>query len=151
MHLLKAYFWLYIFVRLFVFISESYKNTLKTVYINIMYIKIRHGGWYIFSDKGKSLRNPFRVKGQSCHKAIRYRRPFVTSAPLSWMQDHAEPMRMRTNVVYFRVMRRLYRREWNWLCLNQQTMTTDKGSRRVTAYSNSVFLYIINFIRMVGY
>ena len=72
-------------------------------------------------------------------QTIRYWRPFVTSAPLSWMQVHAEPLRMRTDVVYFRVMRRLYRREWNWLCVNQQTMTTDKGSRRMTSYSNSVW------------
>ena len=43
------------------------------------------------------------------------------------MQVHAEPLRMRTNVEHFRVMRRLYRQEWNWLCVNQQTMTTDKG------------------------
>ena len=28
---------------------------------------------------------------------------------------HALLLRMHTNVVYFRVMRRLYRREWNWL------------------------------------
>ena len=40
--------------------------------------------------------------------AMRYRREFVTSAPLSWMPVHAEPLRMRTNVVYFRVIRRLY-------------------------------------------
>ena len=43
--------------------------------------------------------------------AIRYWRPFVTSPPLSWMPVKAEPLRMRTNVVYFRVMRRLYRCE----------------------------------------
>ena len=30
---------------------------------------------------------------------MRYRREFVTSAPLSWMPAHAEPLRMRTNVV----------------------------------------------------
>ena len=36
---------------------------------------------------------------------IRYRREFVTSAPLTWMPVHAEPLRMRTNVVYF----------WPWL------------------------------------
>ena len=62
MHLLEAA--VKDFVRLFVYISESYKNTFKTVYINIIYIKIRHEGWYNFSDKGKSLQNPFRVKGQ---------------------------------------------------------------------------------------
>ena len=28
--------------------------------------------------------------------------------PLLWMPVHAEPLRMRTNVVHFRVMRRLY-------------------------------------------
>ena len=72
--------------------------------------------------------------------AIRYWRLFVTSAPLSWMQVHAEPLRMCTNVVYFRVMRRLYHRKWNWLCVNQQTMTTDKGSRWVMSYSNSALL-----------
>ena len=47
---------------------------------------------------------------------IRYWRPFVTSALLSWMLVHTEPLRMRTNVVYkFRVIRRLYRRKVEWL------------------------------------
>ena len=32
--------------------------------------------------------------------AMRYRREFVTSAPLSWLPVHAEPLRMRTNAVY---------------------------------------------------
>ena len=54
--------------------------------------------------------------GKNCQ--IRYWRPFVTSAPLSLMPVHAEPLRMRTNVVYFRVMQRLYRCEWNWLWVN---------------------------------
>ena len=72
---------------------------------------------------------------------IRYWRPFVTSAPLSRMPVHAEPLHMCTNVVYFRVMRRLYHCEWNWLCVNQQTRTTDKGSRRVTSYSKSPTAY----------
>ena len=70
-----------------------------------------------------------------------YWRPFVTSDPLSWMPVNAEPLRMCTNVVYFRVMWRLYRREWNWLCVNQQTMTMDKGSWRVTSYSNGIYMY----------
>ena len=54
---------------------------------------------------------------------MRYRREFVTSAPLSCHAGSRGPMRMRTNVVYIRVMRRLCRREWNWLwnwlCVNQ--------------------------------
>ena len=65
---------------------------------------------------------------------MRYWSLNVTSAPLSWMPVHAEPMRMRTNVVYFRVIRRLYRREWNWLMYEPASMITDKGSRRVTSY-----------------
>ena len=64
---------------------------------------------------------------------MRYRREFVTSAPLSWMSVHAEPLRMSTNVVDFMVIRRLYHREWNWLPY-AWTMTTDKGSPRVTSY-----------------
>ena len=32
-------------------------------------------------------------------------------APLSWKAVHAKPLRMCTNVVDFKVMRRLYRRE----------------------------------------
>ena len=31
---------------------------------------------------------------------------------------HTLLLRMHTNVVYFRVMRRLCRCEWNWLCVN---------------------------------
>ena len=42
---------------------------------------------------------------------IRYWRPFVISAPLSCLAGSHGPMRMRTNIVYFRVMRRLYRRD----------------------------------------
>ena len=55
-------------------------------------------------------------------EAVRHR-----SAPLSSMPVHAEPLRMRTNVVYFRVMRRLYRREWNWLCVNQHPWQRTRG------------------------
>ena len=59
---------------------------------------------------------------------LRYWRPFVTSAPLSSMPVHAEPLRMRTNVVKnFRVIRRLYRREWNWLCVNQHPLQRTRG------------------------
>ena len=36
-------------------------------------------------------------------------------------------MRIRTNVVYFRVMRRVYRREWNWLCVNQHPWQRTRG------------------------
>ena len=43
------------------------------------------------------------------------------------MPVHAEPLRMRTNVVYFRVMRRLYHREWNWLCVNQHPWQRTRG------------------------
>ena len=54
---------------------------------------------------------------------------------------HALLLRMRTNVVYFRVMRRLCRREWNWLwnrlCVNQHSWdpwqrTRDYGVWRLT-------------------
>ena len=38
---------------------------------------------------------------------------------------HTLILRMHTNVVYFRVMRRLYRRKWNWLwnwwCVNKHS------------------------------
>ena len=86
----------------------------------------------------RCIQNYLQVQNKMPINHIRHWRPFVNSAPLSWMQVHAEALRTRTNVVYFRVMRRLCRREWNWLCENQHTMTTDKGSRRVTSYSNSV-------------
>ena len=59
--------------------------------------------------------------------AMRYRREFVSSAPLSCHAGSRGPMRMRTNVVYFRVMRRLYRREWNWLCVNQHPWQRTRG------------------------
>ena len=54
---------------------------------------------------------------------------------------HALPLRMCTNVVDFRVMRRLCRREWNWLwnwrCVNQHSWdpwqrTRDHGVWRLT-------------------
>ena len=58
---------------------------------------------------------------------------------------HALPLRMCTNVVDFRVMRRLCLREWNWLwnwlCVNQHSWdpwqrTSDQGVWRLplTAY-----------------
>ena len=53
---------------------------------------------------------------------------------------------MCTNVVYFRVVRRLCRREWNWLwnwrCVNQHSWDPwqrTTWSRRVTSDFNSVF------------
>ena len=58
---------------------------------------------------------------------IHYRREFVNSTPMSWMPVHAEPLHMRTNVVDFRVIRRLYRREWNWLCVNQHPWQRTRG------------------------
>ena len=58
---------------------------------------------------------------------MRYWREFVTSAPLSWLPVHAEPLRMCTNVVYFRVIRRMYRRKWNWLCVNQHPWQRTRG------------------------
>ena len=51
---------------------------------------------------------------------------------------HALLLRMHTNVVYFRVMRRLCRREWNWLwnwrCVNRHPWqrTRDHGVWRLT-------------------
>ena len=51
---------------------------------------------------------------------------------------HALPLRMHTNVVYFRVMRKLCRREWNWLwnwrCVNLHPWqrTRDHGVWRLT-------------------
>ena len=66
-----------------------------------------------------------------CVHDMRYRREFVTSAPLSCHAGSRGPMRMRTNIVYFRVMRRLYRREWNWLwnwlCVNQHPWQQTRG------------------------
>ena len=53
---------------------------------------------------------------------------------------HELLLRMRTNVVYFRVMRRLCHREWNWLwnwrCVNQHSWDPwqrDTWSRRATS------------------
>ena len=78
---------------------------------------------------------------------MRYRREFVTSAPLSWMPVHAEPLGMRTNVVDFRVIRRLYRREWIWLCMNQQPWQRSRGHGewRRTSIAHS-YRYIILYM-----
>ena len=58
---------------------------------------------------------------------------------------HALLLRMHANVVYFRVMRKLCRREWNWLwnwrCVNQHSWDPwqwTTWSRRVTCNFNSV-------------
>ena len=63
-------------------------------------------------------------------------------APLSCLAGSRGLMRMRTNIVYFRATRRLYRREWNWTMIltmrEPASMTTDTWSRRVTSDSNSV-------------
>ena len=79
---------------------------------------------------------------------IRYWRPFVTSAPLSWMPVHAEPLRMRTNVLYFRVMRRLYRREWHLLCVNQHPWqrTRGHGVWRRTSIAHTLKVSRINIL-----
>ena len=55
---------------------------------------------------------------------------------------HALLLHMHTNVVYFRVMRRLCRRKWNWLCLHlclnlhpwQQTRDHGVWHLTLTAY-----------------
>ena len=59
---------------------------------------------------------------------------------------HASLLRMCTNVVYFRVMQRLCRREWTWLwnwrCVNQHPWDPwqrTMWSRRVMSDFNSVF------------
>ena len=51
---------------------------------------------------------------------------------------HALLLRMRTNIVYFRVMRRLYCREWNWLCVNQHPWqrTRDHGVWRMNDFNS---------------
>ena len=54
--------------------------------------------------RGNERRLPYHVRVSQREFSIRYWRPFVTSAPLSRMPVHAEPLRMRTNVVYFRVI-----------------------------------------------
>ena len=61
---------------------------------------------------------------------------------------HAFLLRMCTNVVYLRVMRRLCRREWNWLwnwrCVNQHSWDLwqrTTWSQRVTSDFNSVFFF----------
>ena len=83
----------------------------------------------IFASTVHALYNAMKT-GTLC---MRYWSPNVTSAPLSWKAllswkaVHAEPLRMRTNVVDFRVMRRLYRREWNWLCVNQHPWQRTRG------------------------
>ena len=86
---------------------------------------------------------PYKFDG--IKPSIPYWRPFVTSAPLSSMPVHAEPLRMRTNVVYFRVMRRLYRREWNWLCVNQHPWQRTRGRgewrHTPTSYCAVMFSY----------
>ena len=59
-------------------------------------------------------------------------------APLSCLAGSRGLMRMCTNIVYFRVMRRLYRREWNWLwywlCVNLHPWqrSRDHGVWRLT-------------------
>ena len=89
----------------------SYATTYKLPLI--MAFNVQENAVFIheFSEKvshvSQFLRNGV---GRYC-----YWRPFVTSTPLSWIVVHSEPLRLRTNVVYFRVMRRLYRRECNWL------------------------------------
>ena len=70
-------------------------------------------------------------------------KPKRHSAPLSCIAGSRGLMRMRTNIVYFRVMRRLYCRKWNllwnWLCVNLHPWqrTHDHGVWRltITAYS----------------
>ena len=60
---------------------------------------------------------------------------------------HALLLRMCTNVVYFRVMRRLCRREWNWLwnwCVHQHSWDPwqrTTWSQRVTSDFNSVLMF----------
>ena len=75
-------------------------------------------------------------------------------APLSWFHgSRVTILRMCTNVVYFRVMRTLCRREWNWLwnwrCVNQHSWDPwqrTTWSWRVTSDFNSV---LVNFLRPV--
>ena len=52
---------------------------------------------------------------------------------------HALLLRMRTNVVYFRVLQRLCRREWNWLCVSQHPWqrTCDHGVWHLTSTAHS--------------
>ena len=70
---------------------------------------------------------------------------------------HALLLRMHTNVVYFRVMRRLCRCErnwlWNWRCVNQHSWdpwqrTRDHGVWRLTltAYTSMLSFPDISFI-----
>ena len=73
------------------------------------------------------------------------------------MLVHAEPLRMRTNVVYFWVIRRLYRREWNWLCnCVNHIFNRRRGHGEWQKYSNSVlptanFFINYNFVNMRTY
>ena len=66
---------------------------------------------------------------------------------------HALLLRMHTNVVDFRVMRRLCHREWNWLwnwrCVNQHSWDPwqrTTWSRRVTSDFNSVLEQWVRWI-----
>ena len=73
-----------------------------------------------------------------CKQAYTLLKPKRHSAPLSCLAGSRELMRMRNNIVYFRVMQRLYRREWNWLwnwrCVNLHPWqrTHDHGVWRLT-------------------
>ena len=69
-------------------------------------------------------------------------------APLSCLAGSRGLMRMRTNIVYFRVMRRLYRRELNWLCVNLHPWqrTRDHGVWRLTLTAYSLTLSILCFV-----
>ena len=92
------------------------------VVLKLLQITIRKGNleYMLFKSKRHSLR---------CHDFL----------------VHAYLLLMCTNVVDFRVMRRLCRREWNWQSVNQHSgdmwqWTT--WSRRVTSDFNSVLVML---------
>ena len=101
---------------------------------------LRSFDWLIHSELGwfatcslisglndDAVTSNYIVQPSRANIAMRYRREFVTSAPMSCHASSRGPMRMRTNVVDFRVMQRLYRRKWNWLCVNQHPWQRTRG------------------------
>ena len=71
---------------------------------------------------------------------------------ISWFTRDALPLRMHTNVVDFRVMRRLCRREWNWQSVNQHSWDPRQRttwSRRVTSDFNSLQRLQNRYARLV--
>ena len=102
----------------------------------------KSGGWGSFSKPTLAqlhvvIRSSYTLLKPKCH-----------SLRCHDFMVHALLLRMHTNVVYFKVMRRLCRREWNWLwnwrCVNQHSWDPwqrTMWSRRVMSDFNSIFFH----------